>query len=183
MSSETRPNAVRTPVSAHRNRTVGGAALIGIGLLLTLGQVVETDWLGLLFLPVLGLIFLLWGIGTRNAGLLIPGGILSGIGLGAFLTEGALQGIPNEQTGGAFLLCFGAGWMVITVLSALFTDEPLWWPLIPGSILALIGGSLLAGGIALEIVTVLGDVIRRAWPVALIAFGLYLILRRRSAQE
>ena len=183
MSPDIRPNSVRNPISERRSRVAGGAALIAIGLLLLFGSLVDVSWFGLLFLPLLGLIFLLWGAGARNAGLMIPGGILSGIGQGLFLTEGPLAFLKGDQVGAVFLLCFGAGWMLITLLTALFTDETHRWPLIPGSILALIGGSLLAGGIALDVVRMLGEIINRLWPAALIGFGLYLLIRRPSAQE
>ena len=183
MNPEFRPEIVPAPVTSRRNRSVAGAALIGIGVLVLAGQMVETSWFGLLFLPVLGLIFLLWGAATRNVGPLIPGGILSGIGTGVFLIEGPLQLLQDEPSGGVFLLSFGVGWVLITLLSALFTDETHRWPLIPGGILALIGGSLLVGGVALDAVSSAGEILNRLWPVALVAFGLYLFLRPDRAKE
>jgi hypothetical protein len=87
----------------------------------------------------LGLVFLVWGILTHNAGLLIPAGILSGIGTGIVLIEGPLHVVSQQQEGGVFLMAFALGWFSITLLSLLFTHDPQWWPLIPGSILGGIG--------------------------------------------
>ena len=159
--------------SEARHRWLAGTALIAIGLFVLIAQFVESETLGLLFLPGLGLIFLLWGSLARSVGLLIPGGILSGIGLGVYLMGGPLSHLEGEAEGAVFLLSFAAGWALITLLSALVCQEAHWWPLIPGGIMALIGGALLAGGAALTALEWAG----KAWPLIFIGFGLYLLLR------
>ncbi len=160
----------------NRGKLVAGIALILIGLLALAAQVIGTEWLGLLFLPALGLIFLVWGGIARSVGLLIPGGILGGISLGVFLIERMPALSTGGASGGVFLLSFALGWGLITLLSAVFTDRVHWWPLIPGTIMALIGGALLAGGAALEVL----DLIGRVWPLGLIGLGLWLFFRRRG---
>lgn len=163
------------PNTERRNRRIGGIALLTIGLLALVAQVVDLGMLGLLILPALSLIFLAWGISTREAGLLIPGGILAGIGVGVLLMTGTALGELSETAGpGVFLVAFGAGWALITLVSALFTDETVWWALIPGGILAAIGGALVVGGPALTLLELVG----RLWPLALVAAGLYLLFRR-----
>jgi MFS family permease len=127
------------PESGHsrRNNNLGiGIGLMAIGVFLLL-----SNWfnLGVFFVLGLGLVFAVWGMLTRTAGLLIPGGILSGIGTGIILLEGELLNVNDEQRGGVFLLAFALGWFSITLLSKLFTREPQWWALIPGSILGGIG--------------------------------------------
>ena len=159
-----------------RNRIIAGIVLIGIGLFILAGQVFDlggTEWL---ILPGLGLIFLAWGLGTRTFGLLIPGGILGGIGLGVFLIERSSIILSEEATGGLFLLAFAAGWILISILSPLTEARFQWWPLIPGGILGFIGLALVQGGAALTLLQWLNY----AWPAALIIFGGYLILRRRT---
>ncbi len=164
---------------ANRGGWVTGVGLIAVGLLILTAQFIRSDWLGLLFLPTLGLIFLVWGSAARNVGLLIPGGVLIGIGLGTFLIESAFPGLEDTATGGVFLLSFSLGWGLITLLSAVFTDRVHWWPLIPGGIMALIGGTLLVGGAALEALGLTG----RWWPLGLIGLGIWLLLRRGARQE
>lgn len=170
---------IETVKSNGREKWTAGVALIVIGIIALAGQFVPLPNLGLLVLPALGLVFLLWGILSREGGLLIPGGILSGIGLGVVLTQTIFSGFEEgEATAAVFLLSFALGWGLITLLSAIFTDETYWWALIPGAIMALIGGALLAGGLALQLVGFAG----RAWPVALIAVGLYLIFKRQAKE-
>jgi len=104
MPTEIHGTTAQTALSGQRTRRVAGAPLVGIGLLVLAGKLVPTDALDLLFLPALGTIFLLWGVATRQVGLLIPGGILAGVGLGALVAAGPLRGAGEEVAGGAFFL-------------------------------------------------------------------------------
>jgi hypothetical protein len=160
--------------AAPKNNRTTGIILIIIGVIALLGQFLAQFNLTYLILPGLGLGFIAWGILTRQAGLLIPGGILSGIGLGVILT-GSMGGAESEMDGAVFLLSFAAGWGLITLLSAIFTDETHWWPLIPGGIMAAIGAALLIGDSALTVLEFVG----RTWPILLIAIGVYLVWRQR----
>ena len=164
-----------TVSSERRNAVVGGVVLVAIGLLVLVAQNVKTESLGLLFLPALGGIFLIAGIIGRQIGFLIPGGILIGIGVGAILEQNAMAAGNGTVQGGAFLLGFAGGWFLITVLSKIFTSHTQWWPLIPGGIMALIGGGLLLGGAALNVLEFAG----RWWPLILVAVGLVIIVRRK----
>lgn len=164
--------------SEKGNRLVGGMVLVGVGLWLLASNFVDLN-LGAAFPLGLGLIFLVWGATTRKLGLLIPGGILSGIGAGVLLVSGPFSGLEGEAEGGLFMLSFAAGWALITLTSALFIRKVAWWPLIPGGIMAFIGGALLIGGPALEVLEYFGQ----GWPIVLIAIGLYLILWRKGLQE
>lgn len=156
---------------------LGGAILIVIGVLALMGQFIRAEWFGLLVLPTLAALFLLAGLFTRAPGLIVPGGILGGLGLGTWLVASGPYAEAAETTsGGVFLLAFASGWVLITVLTALLR-RAMWWPLIPGAILALIGGALLVGGTALTVLEWAGML----WPLALIAGGVALLLKRRSA--
>jgi hypothetical protein len=158
----------------RRNRIISGFVLILLGGLFLLNQLLEIPSVGQLFLPGLGLIFLIWGMVTRTGGLLIPGGILTGIGAGVYLME-ALS-LEGEQEPGVFLMAFGGGFALITLLSLVFSDEKHWWALIPGGILAAIGVALYMGGAALDVLGMIGNF----WPVALILVGIWVIFRRRE---
>jgi len=159
----------------RRNTLVGGTLLIAIGLLVLLAQNIKTEALGLLFLPALGGLFLIAGIIGRQAGFIIPGGILTGIGLGAIFTQNPQIAASETAQGGVFFIGFALGWLLITVLSKLFTHETQWWALIPGAIMALIGGGLMLGGAALSVLEFAG----RWWPLILVALGLVIIVRRK----
>jgi hypothetical protein len=58
-------------------------------------------------------------------------------------------------------------------LSKLLTPHPQWWALIPGTILALLGGALSLGGMAML------EFARRWWPLLLVVLGLVILVRRK----
>lgn len=122
----------------------------------------------------LGVMFLVWGTATRQLGLIIPGGILSGIGPGIYLGFGT-SNPTNGLTGtGVMLVYFGLGWILISALSIVVFRKFLWWPLIPGGIMAVTGWSLYLSGDphnALAFISNTGS-------LGLIIFGIYLLLWR-----
>lgn len=162
----------------RRNQLVGGLVMIGIGIFLLVTQFIEINNLENFILPGLAAIFLVWGLAVRNPGLLVPGGILSGIALGTYLVSGPLNDAAEKTQGGYFLLAFAAGWALITLLSLLIGHRQF-WPLIPGGIMLVIGGALIAGGTTLDVFLSL----LRLWPLALIAGGVATLWKyfRRSA--
>lgn len=155
---------------------VGGVILILVGGLALLSQFVNFD--ERIVLVSLSAIFLAWGVLTRKTGLVIPGGILSGVTLGSYLVEGPFAHMDEPKQGGLFLLGFAAGWFLITLVS-FYTNanhRPSLWPLIPGGIIGMVGGLMVAGGQAMKVLELLGQ----GWPVILIAVGLYMIFRRKE---
>jgi hypothetical protein len=171
----TSPSPTPEQQDSSRGRVAAGVALIAIGLLLVVVQILKINIPGWLFLGGLGLIFLVWGLATRTFGLVIPGGVLGGIGMGVFLTELPLTGMTDGASGGLFLLGFSLGWALLTLLSPLTKERIQWWPLIPGGIMAAIGAILLLGGFGLQLLTLIGV----AWPLILVVIGVYLLLKRR----
>lgn len=165
-----------TDTRSHRAPLTGGIILIAIGALALLSQLHVFDNIGLFFVPALAALFLAWGLLTRTFGLIIPGGILGGIGLGIALVEGPLAGLGEPAQGAIFLLAFAAGWLLIALLSKFTAGAFQWWPLIPAAVLGLIGGLLVAGETGLQVL----KAISYAWPVALIIAGAWIILRKRA---
>ena len=157
------------------NMLAAGIALIALGLVALIPQFSELVDLGMLIPLALGAIFLVWGLATRSFGLLIPGGILAGIGIGTLIIASPVSELAEMQAGGVFMLAFGAGWVLITLLSPLTEDGFQWWPLIPGGVIGAVGALLLAGDTGLQILKIAG----MAWPLFLIAGGAYLIWKRR----
>lgn len=144
-------------------RRVTGLLLIAGGLLWVLAATTGLD--GTVVVPGAGIAFLAGYLVTRNYGLLIPGGILTGLGAGLVV---ASQDGPGE----AVVLGLGLGFVSITVFDALAGEGgAAWWPLIPGGILTVVGGSQIAG---------IRDVGIYLVPVALVAVGLFLLMRPSS---
>jgi len=161
------------PTHRRRSGLVTGIVLILIGTAVLLQTWLDLDrYLVLL----LGVAFLAWGALSHRTGLLIPGGVLTGIGLGV-LVEAYPRILQGADPNGAFLLCFAAGWFLITLLSALFTCTQ-WWALIPGGIMAAIGGALIAtrGGIR-------GQDLNLVYAGLLIAAGLALLASHARSRK
>jgi hypothetical protein len=122
----------------HPNRLIAGVILILAGLTVLLQRWFDISMYAVL---LLGIGMLVWGSFSHLKGWIIPGGVLTGIGLGILAMEGPWH-FPAELQSGIFLLCFAFGWFLIALLTALFTCFQ-WWALIPGGIMAVIGGSIL----------------------------------------
>jgi len=163
---ETQINEVQTEKASGGRKTglTAGIILVAIGLLLLAGQLID---LGGLIFVIPGVVMLAAGAVRRSQGLIIPGGILSGIGAGAMIVEGHLVVMPGADEGALFLIPFALGFALITVFSALFTERALLWPLIPAGVMALISAAVLAGGPALEALKFVVE----WWPVVLILIG------------
>jgi hypothetical protein len=147
-----------------------GLILIALGAFLFM---VQTTGIGAeAIVAVIGAGFLIAYAVTRQYGFLVPGGIMTGLGLGiVWETE-----LTSE--GGAVLIGLGLGFLSIWVLDLIMkhTEVP-WWPIIPGGILATIGVLIEAGGEGL-----LADV-AQLWPVALIVIGGVLLLAQLNARR
>lgn len=153
----------------------GGLILVAIGLIALVGQFATfsvPENLGLLIVPGLGGLFLAWGILTRNPGLIVPGGILSGVGWGIYAISGPFSIWQGDNEGGVFLIFLGLGFGLITVLTAVFTKETHWWALIPGGIIAFVGMSILFGGAFMTVLAFIG----KLWPVILILLGISILV-------
>jgi hypothetical protein len=162
------PNLESKLNNRRTHRLVGGIILILFGLTALLARWLDiSTYMTLL----IGLAMLVWGSLTRRTGWIIPGGVLSGIGLGILSIEGPWNIVGSDQNG-VFLACFALGWFLIFVLSAIFTC-PQWWALIPGGIMAAVGGTLLVtdGGIRPEDINLI-------FAALLILLGLGLLLYR-----
>jgi hypothetical protein len=147
-------------VDRRGGRLVAGAVLIVIGLGLFalqftegLGESVITFFIGALFLA--GYLY------RRSYGLLIPAGILMGIGLGnvgqqAFIS---LEGIGS--------IGLGIGFLSIYVIGRAYQGSTPWWPLVPGGILLIQG--LASSSDAFSQYMEIG------WPLILVLVGLILL--------
>ena len=158
---------------ADRDRPiVGGLILIGVGLtFLALQHIKGLGWEVVLLL--LGAAFLVGYVWRREYGLLVPAGILLGLG-GGFLAEDYGAG------GEPILLGLGIGFIGIYVVGLLLREPRAhWWPLIPGGVLVAL--SLDAFKRVFRFMT-------DNWPLVLVAIGVLMVLsglrgRGRRARE
>ena len=74
--------------------TIVGTGLVIFGLLLLIDQLTNARLFGRLFLLVLGAGFIAAALANRAPGLTVPGGILSGVGLGSLAMNAFRRGSP-----------------------------------------------------------------------------------------
>lgn len=151
----------------QQQRVTLGAVLVVLGIVFLIGQRMGVGGEGVV--ATVGVALLVAYAFTRHYGFLVPGGIVTGLGLGIiYQTRMHAEGAP-------VLLGLGLGFVSIYPIDSSRRGTPRgWWPLIPGGILIGIGLLQVAGGTG-----ILGT-IGRWWPLVLIAVGVYLLLRRRS---
>jgi len=156
-----------------RNRPglVPGLILIGLGIIFLIFNFFP-GVAGSLFLVGLGLTLLVVFLFTRLYGVLIPAGILSGLGFGIVVLESRV--FPADRGWPFILIGLGGGFLLIWVFSILFTSGPTTpggrvWPLIPGVILVLIGAGFLLFEPALWAIW---------WPLIFVAIAVLELLVR-----
>jgi len=146
-----------------------GVILIAVGVTLFAVQLLHLD--ADVIVLVIGLVFATAFAGTRRYGLLVPAGILTGLGFGILLEDFGVRGEPVVLgLGLGFLAIFGAD-----LLASGARVPGRWWPLIPGTILVIIAGVESTFG------SEGARVIEQGWPILLIAAGAWLLLRGRVA--
>jgi len=164
---------VTKAVKEHRDRAALtlGAVLVVIGAVLLAGRVSDVVAAGGSALWI-GLGFLTWWVFSGNYGLLLPAGVLTGLGLGLMLDHVEFYGNPVA-------LGLGTGFLAIYALDALRRQlRSSWWPLVPGAVLVVVG--LLQNTSGWDSLGELG------WPLLLIVVGIIIIggaLARRAPRR
>lgn len=144
----------------RQGRIFFGAILIILGIGLIALQYVE-GFNDAVILFLIGGLFVAGYFYRRSYGLLIPGCILLGIGLGKVGESTLLAFGGFEQLG------LGVGFVAIYIIDLVYRGSSSWWPLIPGLILIVVG--LAEGSKDFERLVSVG------WPIIFVFFGLLLL--------
>jgi hypothetical protein len=169
MTAQTPVTTISPAATASRSHSQLSAAvtLIAIGAG-TLAVRAAGPGAGSLLVLVLGIAFTTAFAVTRQYGLLVPGGILTGLGTGIVVSQ-QIAG-TDQTTAAVVVLGLGLGFLSIWVIGSLLrVADSHWWPLVPGGILALVGGALLVGGQAVQVLD--------SWPLVLIGLGIVVLQR------
>jgi len=156
-----------------RRGLIPGILLIGLGLVLLIGEFVELG--GWVFMVGLGVVFLALYFALRNYSFLIPGCILVGLGIPIAFGEANL--VQGEEAGGWIVVGLGLGFCAIWVIDTLFRRVSSWWPLVPGIILTLVGAGIVLNERGLLSPQML-SLLERWWPLILVAIGLVILLQQ-----
>jgi hypothetical protein len=152
---------------------IAGAVLVIVGLFFLAGRLVP----GLdRFIPLivgLGLVGVF--LATRWRGALVPGGVLCGVGVGTVIATQP----DSTYGGGAFLISLGGGFLLVSLLAALYqVREARAWPLVPGSVLVTMGVLILAGNQGRAVL----EFAQTWWPVVLVAIGAWVLVGAQRAR-
>ncbi len=161
---------------ALQKRSLVGVGLIAAGALLLLGRLhlMHIDWPTLLWggLALLGVYRVVLGFTQKGRGVFI-GTAAAAVGTYALLRESGAFFIPHELVLPSMILLAGLG-IFLTFLAA----PQRWHLLVPALLLLALGGALvLAEEGYLDAWEVL-DLLRIWWPLALVLFGIALLLNR-----
>ena len=151
-------------MSDNRGSVTAGLVMIALGLAFLAIQFLE-QVSGSAVLLALGAAFLVAHVTYRIYGLLIPACILLGLGGGVLAEE-------FGATGDAVILGLGLGFVAIwgiDRLTARRSPRASWWPLVPGSILLVVGISSYFGG--------LKDLFPLLLGVLLLVLGVFVVVR------
>lgn len=127
----------------------------------------------------LGAVFLIWGMRRKLLGLVIPGSILMTVAAGIYFAWHNSTNPEGLTETGVMLVWFALGWFLITVFSRIMYKKFIWWPLIPGGVLAMVGWGLYIGGNPSNALGFVGN----SGSIGLIIFGIYLLLLRFGMQK
>ena len=152
-------------------RTILGITLLAIGLVVFAGLVVpDLDRYTLILVSAVCLgAFAL----TREYGFAVPAGITGGVGSMILVTSS----ITNDPlvSGSAFFLCLAGGFLAVWVLGLFaLPRETHPWPLVPATILGIMGLAILTQTPAAF------DWLKIGISVALVAVGVAMVMRNRG---
>ncbi len=152
-----------------RQKFTAGMVLVLFGLGFFLVQRLDAIGNEVIML-IIGAAFLVAYFFQKAYGLLVPAGILLGIGTGQLLQGQYWWANEGVQLG------LGVGFLSIYVIAKLYQGTSHWWPLIPGVILVIVGLPRTA-----RVFRVLFD----NWPLVLVAIGLIVLIGafRKSAPD
>ena len=149
---------------------MAGLVIAGIGLFFLAGQI-EPD-IGRFATMFIGLALLAVFVITREYGFLVPGSILTGIGIGIVLDTAA----SGQAESGVMMLSLAGGFLGIWVIGSIYRlSQNHWWPLIPGGILTIIGLVQISETDVVETL--------RLWPILLIVLGAFLLAKAITRRD
>jgi hypothetical protein len=127
---------VKKAPDQSRGPLILGLILVLVGIAVAIAQFTTIG--GSFIVALLGVAFLIAAGVTRQYGFVVPGCILTGLGIGI-----VAQDVLVDEPGWPVVVGLGLGFIGIWVVDEIFTRavprSGRWWPLIPGGILLTVG--------------------------------------------
>jgi pimeloyl-ACP methyl ester carboxylesterase len=105
----------------------------------------------------------------------VAGSLIAGLGAAVALVAGPLADAGEAVVTGGLLLGFAAGWALLAVLTARFTDRPQRWAAVPAAAMGITAAGLIALAPGASALSALGWV----WPPLLLVLVAWMIVRAR----
>ena len=157
-------------IKPDKQKFTAGVVLVLFGLGFYMARKLDAVGSEVIML-IIGAAFLVGYFYQKAHALLIPAGILLGLGAGGLLQERLLWHDQWIQLG------LGGGFLAIYVIARIYERTSHWWPLIPGAILIFIG---------VPKTKEIWELMKANWPLILVAIGLLVLIgafRRGTAPE
>jgi hypothetical protein len=146
--------------NARQKRVVLGLVLALVGAALFWMNIAEGPTSAII-LTALGAAFVAGYVYNKTYGLLIPGCILLGLGLGELLDRSWIGFHEMTQFG------LGVGFIAIFVIDRIYRGKTSWWPLIPGV--------FLVGEVLADEFYGFRNMVDKGWPLILVVIGLAIM--------
>jgi len=179
MTMTTPVNRDRSPEQRPRStlsRSFVPLALITVGVVFLLGNLIPAPGRGGLILLGLGIAFAIGRVTTGRYGYAVPAGILLGIGSYVALQE--MVGTQPLQNSSWFFILLGLGFAATYLIGM---RPGAVWPLFPATVLIVLGVVLVAWQGASPIASFAW--LASYWPAALVLIGLWLLFRDHLPAE
>jgi pimeloyl-ACP methyl ester carboxylesterase len=111
----------------------------------------------------------------RRPAVVVAGSLIAGLAAAVALVAGPLADAGEAAITGGLLLGFAAGWALLAVLSARFTDRPQRWAAVPAAAMGITAAGLIALAPGASTLNGLAWV----WPPALLVLVTWMIVRAR----
>ena len=147
-------------IKPDKQKFTAGVVLVLFGLGFYMARQLDAVGSEVIML-IIGAAFLVGYFYQKAYALLIPAGILLGLGAGSLLQDRYWWADQGIQLG------LGIGFLAIYVIARLYERASHWWPLIPGAILTFIG---------VPKTKEIWDFMKANWPLILVAIGLLVLI-------
>lgn len=151
-----------------------GLGLVAAGMVLLVERAVgdgNADLKDTLVFAGLAALLVVALIATRGYGFLIAAMLFAGLSAAKYAV------ILGEDSGGAVLLGPGIALLAAYAVGVVALGRTPWWPLVPGSILTLLGALVVFGG------RPGAELAGRIWPIVLVGIGVLVFAAFRNARR